>query len=142
MFMALGTGSMGATFSWQGLFFLIGAVTIVTILAWLLKGVGRFAQAELRDRDGGGMRQYLWTAKQCAKREKSSKLLSRSRASLLVSIVVTFIVIERGVFEAAIPWHELLMVLGANSVAFMATELLEVLCCKAYDKIRAPLSKT
>ena len=58
-----------------------------------------------------------------------------------MAIVVTSIVIERDVFETAVPWHELLMVLGTNSVAFMATELLEALCRKAYAKIRAPLSR-
>jgi len=142
MLIVLGTGRMEAALSWQGLFLLIGAGSIVAILAWLGAGVVRFAQTQLKAvRDGGGMRQHLTTARQSAKREKSGKSPSRSRASLLAATVVTFIVIERDVFEAAVFWHELLMVIGVGTVAFTATELLEALCRKAYAKIRTPLSK-
>jgi len=61
---------------------------------------------------------------------------------MLVTIVVTFIVVERDVFETAVPWHELLIVVGVNSVAFMAMELLWPLCRKTLADIWVTLAKT
>ena len=141
--MAIGTGSMEVALSWQGLFFLIGVGTIVAIAAWLVKVVVRMAQAQVKGiRDGGGVRQPLESAEQCERREESSNPPSRSRASMLVTIVVTFIVVERDVFETAVPWHELLIVVGVNSVAFMAMELLWPWCRKTLADVWVTLAKT
>lgn len=137
--MHINIGRMEAELAWQGLFLLIGAATIVVIFAWHAKGLVRFARTQLKAiRDCGGMREYISTVKWHEKREETCKSPPRSGVSVWAAVIVTLIVIERDVFETAVPWHELIMVLGANSVAFTATELLEALCRKAYAKVRAP----
>ncbi|MBS3986082.1 MAG: hypothetical protein KGZ66_10845 [Selenomonadales bacterium] len=120
--MAIGTGPMELEI-WQMLLMAIGAGAILLL-----------AVVIIRDhllRRGTGL--DASDAKRFETRRKGARLGS----SFGVAVVVMGLAVERSLIEAAVPWHELLMILGVGAVVFAAAELVWALSGKAISCIRA-----
>ncbi|MBS3986080.1 MAG: hypothetical protein KGZ66_10835 [Selenomonadales bacterium] len=123
--MAIGTGPMELEL-WQMLLMAIGAGAILLLVVMIIR--------DLLCRGAG---QDVGAAKKFEIMRRGARI----GTSCWVAGIVMAIAIAKDLVEAAVPWHELLMILGVGAVAFTVTELIWALCRKALAKLRAPISK-
>jgi len=119
--MAIGTARMGLEL-WQVLLMVIGAGAIFLLTVSIMSDLVRRGRAGKDASD--------------AKRFETRRRGARLGTSLWVGTVVMTLAVQRDLIAAAVPWHELLMVIGVGTVAFTATELIWALCHKALAKIK------
>ncbi|MBS3873046.1 MAG: hypothetical protein KGZ92_09715 [Firmicutes bacterium] len=113
--MVICTGGMGLEL-WQVMLMLIGAGAIVLITVFILRELVRSGRVEKDASD--------------AKKLETRRRGGRIGTSCWVASVAMLLAVQRDLIEAAVPWHELLMVIGTGAVAFAATELMWVWCRK------------
>ncbi|MBS3873039.1 MAG: hypothetical protein KGZ92_09680 [Firmicutes bacterium] len=124
--MVIGTGGMELEL-WQVMLMLIGAGAMVLLTVFIVRDLVRRGRVEQDASD--------------AKRLETRRRGGRIGTSCWVANVAMLLAVQSDLIEAAVLWHELLMVIGTGTVVFTATELMWALCRKALAKIRAPHSK-
>jgi len=138
--MAIGTWRMELEL-WQVLLMVIGASAYFFLAVLLIRGLVIFAQTKFKALHArGGVEADVSVAKNFEEKRRGDAAWKHATSFCVASGVMT-IVVERDLVEAAVPWHELLMVIGVGTVAYMATELTWALCSKAISRIRALRTK-
>ena len=138
--MTIGTWRMELEL-WQVLLMVIGAGAILLLAALLIRDLLLFIQTKFKTIHArGGVEPDVSVVKKFEEKRRGDAAWKHA-TSLLVGVNAMVIAIERDLVEAAVPWHELLMVIGVGTIAFMATELTWALCSKAISRIRALRSK-
>ena len=138
--MAIGTWRMELEL-WQVLLMVIGAGAILLLAALLIRDLLLFIQTKFKTIHArGGVEPDVSVVKKFEEKRRGDAAWKHATSFCVASGVMT-IVVERDLVEAAVPWHELLMVIGVGTVAYMATELTWALCSKAISRIRALRTK-
>ncbi|MBS3951156.1 MAG: hypothetical protein KGZ53_10940 [Peptococcaceae bacterium] len=138
--MAIGTWRMELELS-QVLLMVIGAGAYFFLAVLLIRCLVIFAQTKFKALHArGGVEPDVSAVKNFEEKRRGDAAWKHA-TSLWVGGNAMVIAIERDLVEAAVPWHELLMVIGVGTIAFMATELTWALCSKAISRIRALRSK-
>ncbi|MBS3938752.1 MAG: hypothetical protein KGZ50_09315 [Peptococcaceae bacterium] len=138
--MTIGTWRMELEL-WQVLLMVIGAGAILLLAALLIRDLLLFIQTKFKTIHArGGVEPDVSVVKKFEEKRRGDAAWKHA-TSLLVGVNAMVIAIERDLVEAAVPWHELLMVIGVGTVAYMATELTWALCSKAISRIRALRTK-
>jgi len=107
--MTIGTGRTELEL-WQVSLMVIGAGAIFLLTVLIMRNLVR------RGRVG----QDASDAKKFETRRRGARI----GTSCWVASVVMILAVQRDLTETAVPWHELLMVIGVGAVAFTATELM------------------
>ena len=138
--MTIGTWRMELEL-WQVLLMVIGAGAILLLAALLIRDLLLFIQTKFKTIHArGGVEPDVSVVKKFEEKRRGDAAWKHATSFCVASGVMT-IVVERDLVEAAVPWHELLMVIGVGTVAYMATELTWALCSKAISRIRALRTK-